>query len=113
MLFARRAPQPVDRVQHADDVRQQFTALGAHPGAAAFTLQQIDAEFPLRIPHGPAQRGLRHVEFLGGAARRSEPRPGDRRDVFQLLYSHPRRMRRHQDRSRVSLSRLREIRWSG
>lgn len=89
--LARRRPQPVHRVQHVDDLRQQLPARRAHRGTGPFALQEVDPEFAFEIPHCLAQRGLRQAQFLGGPAQRAEPRHG--RDVFQLFGPHARRMR--------------------
>jgi hypothetical protein len=91
VLVAGRAAQPVHRVQHGHDVRQQLPALVADLRPRPFALQQVHTELPLQIAHGLAERGLGQMQFLGGTPQRTEP--GDGGDVFQLFYSHDRRLR--------------------
>lgn len=71
VLFARRGPQSVHRVQHPDDVRQQFPARGAHRRAGTLALQQIDPEFAFQIP--PVSLNAGWERRSSSAARRNEP----------------------------------------
>ncbi|GAA1425545.1 hypothetical protein GCM10009601_32730 [Streptomyces thermospinosisporus] len=86
VLLARRAAQPVDRVQHAHDVRQQLAALVADLRPGPFALQQVHTELPLQIPHGLTEGRLGQVQFLRGPPQRAQARDGG--DVFQLFVTH-------------------------
>jgi hypothetical protein len=86
VLLVGRPPQPVHRVEHAGDVRQELAALVADLRARAATLQQRDTQLPLQVADGLAQRGLGQVQRLGGPPQRSEP--GHRLDVLELLDPH-------------------------
>jgi hypothetical protein len=63
------SPEGVYRVEHSDDMRQQFSPLLAHFGAGAGPVEEIDTEFPLEVPHSRAKCGLRDVELFSGAAK--------------------------------------------
>nr|WP_256862531.1 hypothetical protein [Microbispora sp. GKU 823] len=88
VLLVGRAAQAVHRLQHAVDVRQQLAALVADGGAGPASLQEIDAEFPLQVAHGLAQRRLGQVQVVGRPAERAEA--GHRTDVLELLDAHRR-----------------------
>ena len=90
-LLAGALPEPVDRVEDGEDVRQQVAARVAHPRPVAAALQQVHAQFPFQAAYRPAQRRLGDVQCLGRTAER--PQPGHLGQVLQLLNAHGGRIR--------------------
>jgi hypothetical protein len=74
------------RIEHGEDVREQFAPRVADRGPVASAFQQVDAELPLQAAHGLAQRGLGDVEFLRGATERAKT--CHLGEIFELLDPH-------------------------
>jgi alkylation response protein AidB-like acyl-CoA dehydrogenase len=87
VLLVGRVPEPVERVEQGEDVREELTARVAHPRPVAAPVEQVDPEFPLQAPHRAAQRGLGDVQLGGRPPERAEP--GDDGHVLKLLDPHP------------------------
>ena len=86
MLLAGGLAQPVHRIEHGENVREQFAPRVADRGPLASPFQEVDTELPFQAAHGSAQRGLGDVEFLCGAAERAKT--CDLGEAFELLDPH-------------------------
>jgi alkylation response protein AidB-like acyl-CoA dehydrogenase len=87
VLLVGRVPQPVERVEQGEDVREELTARVAHPRSVAAPVEQVHPQLPLQAPHRAAQRGLGDVQFVGRPPERAEP--GHDGHVLKLLDPHP------------------------
>ena len=85
-LVAGRGAQPVDGLEHLDHVLLQLAALAADSRPGATAVQEGHAELALQLGDRLAQRGLRDVQLLAGAAQR--PVLGDGREVLELFDPH-------------------------
>jgi hypothetical protein len=63
--LARRS-EPFGVNRRAGGVTPPLQRVAVAPGAPAF--QEVDVQLALQVPHGLAQRGLRHMQLLGRPA---------------------------------------------
>ena len=86
VLLAGRVPEPVERVEQGQDVREELAAGIAHPRPVPAPVEQVDAQFAFQAPDRAAQRGLGDVQLVRGAPERAQPGHGGH--VFKLLDPH-------------------------